>query len=367
MNSKSDKLKRNQRTNLYRYLVYFILLLVVCGVWIGVSYARNEDTAVAEIQGEPISVREFKLFVDKNRASIFRYFQQTYGAENSASFWGTPFGGETPANKLKAKALQEAVTVKQQQIAAKKYGVMKDISYEGFLKSLLKENERRRSALQNRQVIYGPQTYDERGYFEYAFDTMIGGLKATWSQADLNMSEEQLRLYYESVKERQYKNADTLTLEKLSISYSARTSEEMSAQRVQASQRMLAIKKDLDQEANGAEKDQYGKSDRIKLVSEIITLDPNSSNKNLILAPLMMETAYRLKAGQTSDVLEEDGAFLILRCVERKEGGYKSFEVNRDLVKSNYVDSKYEEFVGQMLKTVPYTTNKSIYDSFAIN
>ncbi|TXK84156.1 peptidylprolyl isomerase [Paenibacillus sp. N3.4] len=263
--------------------------------------------------------------------------------------------------------MKEAVTVKQQQITAKKYGVMKDISYEGFLKSLLQENERRRSALQNRQVIYGPKEYDERGYFEYIFDNMVSGLKAKWSQTDLNMPEEQLRLYYESVKDRQYKNTDTITLEKLSISYSGRTPEEMSAQRMLASQSMLAIKKDMDQGSIEEKQDRNRKEDRIKMVSEMITLDPESSGKNLILAPLMMETAFTLKTGQTSEILEEDASFLILRCVERKEGGYKPFEANRDLVRSNYVDSEYAEFVNQQVKSVPYTTNKSVYDSFVIS
>ncbi|TXK84157.1 SurA N-terminal domain-containing protein [Paenibacillus sp. N3.4] len=90
-----QKMKRNHRTNLYRYLGYVILLMVLCGLWIGVSYARNEaDPAVASIEGEPISVREFKHFVDKNRASVYRYFQQTYGAQDSASFWSTPLGNE---------------------------------------------------------------------------------------------------------------------------------------------------------------------------------------------------------------------------------------------------------------------------------
>jgi hypothetical protein len=123
-------------------------------------------TAVT-VDGQAAAVREFEYYLAQERANTFAYFLQHYNDSDSAAFWTTPYGGQTPQNYIKKAALADTVHAVAQQVLGRRYGVASFTSYAAFLKGLAAENARRAQDLAKHVPIYGPEQYTESDYFTY--------------------------------------------------------------------------------------------------------------------------------------------------------------------------------------------------------
>ena len=89
-----------------RLLWGVLLLLVIAFTGAGITKVAlkpGHEQPVAFIDQEPISQKEFAFFLDQQRASVYDYFKQKYGAGDSPSFWTDSFGGEVPLIKRSSK------------------------------------------------------------------------------------------------------------------------------------------------------------------------------------------------------------------------------------------------------------------------
>lgn len=173
----------------------------VQGSDIAVKSTITTNTVIVVIDGEPVDTREFLLFLKQERASVFAYFHQTYGANDSRTFWTSTYGNERPEDRLKQTALKDVVQTTVQQYLARKYGIRSDSSYASFLQALAQENARRQAAIASKQTIYGPLQYNEQSYFSYRFSNMVIQLKQIMGQKLFALSDNNLRAYYEQIKQ----------------------------------------------------------------------------------------------------------------------------------------------------------------------
>jgi len=122
----------------------------------------NGDSVVLHVQGEPVTVAEFKLEMYQNHvAATYSYFYRQYGAQDGRDFWTSRFNGENPLEYVKQQTLAALKERKMQQALFKKYGVRDNINFSQFQEDLASENQRRKEALAANQVIYGPVEYQE--------------------------------------------------------------------------------------------------------------------------------------------------------------------------------------------------------------
>ena len=122
---------------------------------------------VVTVDGQAAAVREFEYYLALERANTFAYFLQHYNDSDSAAFWTTAYGGQTPQDYIKKLALADTVHAVAQQVLGRRYGVASFTSYAAFLKGLAAENARRARALAQHVPIYGPRQYTESDYFTY--------------------------------------------------------------------------------------------------------------------------------------------------------------------------------------------------------
>ncbi|OCT13016.1 hypothetical protein A8709_22110 [Paenibacillus pectinilyticus] len=175
----------SQRSSEMTFLTVLMLIIVICS---GCAARQNHSLAspayetVAYINDSPIDERELQLFMNGVKAQVAAYFKQTYNSDDSPSFWTTSFHGEVPIEKVKQSALEQLKEVKVQQLLAQQYSLVDDLSYSAFLGNWTKENQRRKEALKNNQVIYGPKQYDERGYYNYVFSNLVLKVKASFQE-----------------------------------------------------------------------------------------------------------------------------------------------------------------------------------------
>jgi hypothetical protein len=163
------------------------------------SISPDSMAVVETVDGAALPVREYELFLAQDRAETFAYFQQHYGVGDSATFWTTAHGGQTPTAYLEHAALADATNAVVQQVLATKYGVVSGFTYAGFLEAWQAQNASRAAALAAHQVIYGPTDYSESDYFTYVSDQMSEQLQTTLTgKGVIKPTDAALESYYNS-------------------------------------------------------------------------------------------------------------------------------------------------------------------------
>ncbi len=132
---------------------------------------------VAEIGGLPVALGELQMFVNEVRPAVKEHFEKTYGEADPNSKWHTQFGDETPAGYALTLALEKLRPYKVLQSWCKKEGVAEDFSYKTFVEQWKAENADRRGKKQAGEVIYGPESYTERVYYDYLQDKYESDLR----------------------------------------------------------------------------------------------------------------------------------------------------------------------------------------------
>jgi len=308
---------------------------------------------VARVDGEPISVRLFERRVAANRARAYAHFRQTYGAEDSAGFWTSSYGGETPLAWTKKRALAECVRIKLEQVLAREKGVIEDIGYAAFLENLERENDRRRRALAAGEPIYGPTEYGEDTYFSYLFSNTVIELKRRLGRKELEATEEELKAHYEDVKDELYKQGDRVSIWAVKVPFGAGgASSEDARARIEEMKALAAEAGSLAQLA--------ARSGGEASVGEEV-FDDASARFDWGRRPRMREEAMKLSEGETSRVFEERGAFWVLKCAARERLEHMPFDEVRQNVRARYVDEKYEEIMAGLVASAEIEINRGVY------
>ncbi len=320
---------------------------------------------VAKVNGESIEEKEFFRQLNLERAVTANYFKQKYNAEVNGDFWTRDFGGEVPVQYAKERTLKECIRIKVQQTLAKEQGLIEDITYTAFLKKLTEENKARKDAVKNHQVIYGPEQYDENGYFSHMFSNLLNRLKENLLDSEFKPSDAELREYYEKVKDIYYKKEDTVEFQAISISYGKEGGAFTDAERKEAIERMKEIKARIDK---GESFENIAKSNPDGIKVETKKVNDDSASAYSKSAPQLFEAVRGIGANQVSDVLDEinQRKVEIIKVIKKEDGGYKAYEEFKDSLLLNYSSEKYNELLEKRIKEATIEINEKTYRNLQI-
>ena len=62
------------------------------------------------------------------------------------------------------------------------------------------------------------------------------------------------------------------------------------------------------------------------------------------------ETAMKLSPGQVSNIFELDNSFYIIKCIEKKDQGYISFDKIKNGIQLSLLNQKYNEMIDKLIK-----------------
>lgn len=326
--------------------------------------AAGSSEAIATVDGMPIVMPEFEKAARRNMSGILSYFHEKYGASQTSGFWTSSFGGEVPLAVLKQKALDDAVRMKIRQRIAADEGALGDISYSGFLRGLEQENARRTKAVANHEVIYGPVQYDEDTYFEYVMTNATTAVKRGML-ADLrsHAEEQTLRAFYEQHKQELYQTPGSARVLSLSVSFLNADHEADPAMKEKAAARLREAEAKLKQGATFEEIAlTYADSRAARELSFNLANDRQNARSPVA------QTAARMKAGETSGIVEENGSLYLLKCTEKTEPGsaFSRYEDMRDQVEQDTIDWQYEQRIRQKLAAAEIKINESLYEAWNV-
>jgi hypothetical protein len=182
------------------FLSVFCLFQAGAQIRPAASFGDDDTSTVVQIDGERVSKGEFVWRMNGFRSACFNFFMQKYNASyNGPDFWDHPFNSITPMEWIRRRTLQQLVEDKVKIKIMQQYGVLPGFDYTQFLKAFRDENEKRKILIEQGQVIYGIQQFEESSFYEYVLSNALLETERRMLAVD-PPSEKELRDYYGRVK-----------------------------------------------------------------------------------------------------------------------------------------------------------------------
>lgn len=348
-----------------RVIIYAILIGILFVVPIGVySYQHSQKNqvvkAIAFINGEPISENEFDLFFSRQRANVYSYFHSTYSVSEEDDFWHTSYNGKIPIVTAKELTLEILKKVKLEQQLMKENGILQDATYNTFLMNLETENKRRQEALDNNQVIYGPKQYQENTYYDYLHSNRLIALKEVMGEKIFHASDDKLEVYYHESKDQypDYKKQDYIRTQCIKVPYVQNGKSIMSQ-----NDALSRINEAKEQLKTSSFEDVLKKYNEHQEPVEII-FDHTTARQNIKYESELYMPVSELEVEDISQVIHFNGAYYIIKCVERINGGYQDFNDYEDIIKDRYIEALYAEYVESLMKDATVDIIEKVYNAF---
>lgn len=334
-------------------VVLVLIVVVVTGVVSMMFFLPKTDvddnTVVGSVNGINVCYGELRDEMNRNKAQIVAEFSSKYGADvNDENFWETEFDGVTPIEYLRKISAENIVEYKVLQKKAVEYGVIgkDETSYASFLAQLDEQNNNRSQKAGNSEVIYGAKEYTKDTFYKYLKSIIEIELIAKFADDGvIKYTDKQLKEYFNSIKDREYKNSPIAEYEYFSIEISEDNAEEI------IKQVMNTVKTEKDYIKVIKKKYPLVSVSNISL-NDDTERSLQKENGNLYSAMVDLEKS------EVSPVFTNNNYLCVIKCLSYKDGGYKSFEENKSSIAMQYRQAKYDELMQVFLNNAQVDWNE---------
>lgn len=342
----------------------FLILCISIGITVYIFFQcpKKQYDSVGTINGEPISAKLFYTTLIAQRSHVYSYFHNRYGVDDSDNFWTTNYGGEVPIEIARKNALREITAIMAQQIYAKNAGLVKDISYDSFLIDLKNENARRKDAVRQNKVIYGPVEYSEDNYYNYLFDNLVIKLKSKLEDTELAVSDNELKELYEAQKETSFK-IESVKVCKISVPFETGDENTLTA-RTKAKTTISNIENRL---LHGDTFERLSREYSRNNRTEYQVFNEDSKREDSRKYSGLRNSAFSMHVGEVSNVIETSNSFIIIKCINHSTAGYRKFEDVKNGLSLFLIDKKYKEFVERIIREAVVVIDKKAIESIKCN
>ena len=343
-----------------------VILLFAVGLTPYFSNKEDENRTILTVNQEPVSEAEMLHIMSELRPSVFSYFSRRYGASDGLHFWTTKFNGEVPFEILKQRTIEKLKSIKIQQILMRQHGLVTDISYSGFLRSLEIENNRRRKASMDNVPVYGPIQFETRVYYDYLFSERTEKLKQVLSSAECAVTEGEIRDFYQSHRSDRYAKPVYIEIEKIIL----RSGEDFKGVPKNRTGWMLAMseirRRLLGGETAKSVISDLKSSESMELAYEQHVLDGSDLRRQASLYFEVDAHVKELRVGEISEIIQGEKELSVIRIAESKSDRYRPFEEVQAQIRRDLINSKYEQMIGQLIESAEVDVVEEIESSRAV-
>lgn len=226
-------------------------------------------------------------------------------------------------------------------------------SYEDILKHLNKENKNRKEAKEKGEVIYGPVEYSEKQYYEYLLSEGRAELERLVEGEHKENIEKRSKEFYEENIEN-FKIEDGLKCEIISISFINEDGSVSNEEKKNAKKLADDIKNNFTSE----------KHTSLENVCKN-EMDFNYENKSIDdnYKAEIKSLAMELDINEVSTVIEFNGAYHIIRCLDRYDQGYEEFNLIKDQIYVMEIDRLISELIDKEIKDMNIEVHEEVLKS----
>lgn len=328
------------------------LLVIVVSLLMVIFLSGNKLDLV--IGNEPVTEDEFIQVMNKEKYEVTKYFYREYGAEVNKEFWTSSFDGESPYKMLADNTIDTLLHNRANYEIAKENNYIDDVGYEALLERFERENTDRAEKTKNNEPVYGLQEYPLDLFIEYEKDALQKMYINDQSVQGNDISVEDGMAYYDDNKDKSFTKFDDFELEYVTIRYDVEELDEKEVREFE--QDLITIYKDLDD----------GKTLEQIITDEYEYLQPyfykekvlseEVSGKSRELADIF-ELSKDLKVGESTQVINENEALYLIRCIDRVEYDYLSYDEVKDNIFKSLRESNFEQMIQTKARELEVTSN----------
>lgn len=313
--------------------------------WGGSSRAA-EEAVVLTIDDYPVTVSEFQVFLQNNKALTAGYFKRMYDADYGDDFWTSTYGGENPLHYAKRQTIEDVKKLKVEQIVMKEHGIIEDLSYRAFLKKLAEENDGRQRKIRNNEPVYGPKTYGANEFYSYTQSINYQRLVETLVQQErTSLTDAELKPLYEQVKRDYFHKGFDFDYEKMVAANGTEAVDTLQGLRNSAS----AARGDIGQ-------DQLPAGIRV----ETLHLDMEERSKDDDMARYLHNAFLTMQPGDFTEIIPTDAGAVTYRLVAVRDKGYEAYEQVKAPLIQIYVQKRLEQEIDQRIRDADVQINEEV-------
>lgn len=296
-----------------------ILAAILAGMAMFTGCSGKMDNT-PEISGlslnqETITAEEYGMMAQEYQNYIF--MQYTTDQANAEDFWEQEIDGEIPYLQLADMVLEELKYNYAVKELAVETEVEEDYSYQELMQKMKEENEERAAQVEEQEVVYGLTSFDESSYYKYWYSNLETKAKNAWIQEESQITENDCKTYYEEQKQDEFSYEVGVSILYTEISY---TSEE---EQKEAQYTAVQLQHALETTDNVEEISEYFPDISIQQL-ELNSLDTQEGASGVYTQ--RWQIASSMEKGQVSSPFQSNGAYCLIKCIERTEQGFLEYD-----------------------------------------
>lgn len=234
----------------------------------------------------------------------------------------------------------------------KRYEIIESTDYNDILNGLEQENKRRLKAKENNEIIYGPIQYSPKQYYEYILSNGQAELEFIIEDKFRQEINDKIQLIYEENIE-DFKIEDAVECEIISINFINEDGSVNDLEKEKAKVLLEEIRMNF--EENDFESRENVCKERYEFKYENKSLDENYRTE-------LKEKALELQVGEISEVIEFNGSYHILKCLNRYSQGYEKLDVVKDQIIVDEINSIIDELIKEEKESMRIKLKEEVFD-----
>ena len=303
----------------HKILISGLIILIVILFFTTLILAQERDDleTLLTINEEKITVSEFMLNYDNDKEKAI---------------------GKLIDNRAKLNILKE-------------YKIIENTEYKHILSELKLENKRRKEAKENNKIIYGPVQYSAKQYYEYILSNGQAELEFIIEDKFKEEINNKIKLIYEENKEN-FRIEDAVECEIISINFVDEEGSIHEIEKQKAKELAEKIKANINNDSETFKK-VYKETYEFKYENK--ALDENYRSE-------IKEKALELEVGEVSEVIEFNGSYHILKCLNRYNQGYEDLDKVKDQIFVEEINKIIDELMKKEKENMRIEIREEVLD-----
>ena len=341
-------------------IVCLVATVLTAGIFVAGAFFIKGKFELS-IHEKPISKEEYLYVMNQQIYDVSNELTENRDIQIDEKFWETEIEGTVPYKKLADQTIEQLKYYRAVYETAIEEGYVEYADYEHMIKRMEEENKMRAEKIENGEPVFGLSKFTTELYMEYEMDSFQKRYCENLKNEGMEITEEERVQYYEKNKDALFQKNDDITLDYIKIPY---LSENMTEdQKELLEKELISIYKSMD-----------GSQTLQKLVAENEMLSPYFSHEELLSSEVsskakaigdVLELGYELKIGESTQVVDENGALYLVQCTAKNDYDYFTVDevkdnINKELREQHYnsmIEKKAEdlEVDGDMKKVYDFT------------
>jgi hypothetical protein len=190
---------------------------------------------------------------------------------------------------------------------------------------------------------------------------MVIKLKEVLARDNFSIEEKDLKIFYEKNKNKRYQRQPSVKVNKLSVHHTDNKLNGGLLSKQEAQKLIRELKLKL---AQGINFESF-KNNR-NIFYEIQLFNDSTAAVDEKVHFQLRTVAFALLIGETSPIIEDENGFHIIKCLDNKDGSNIPFDEIKSIVRSDYIEKKYQDMLEKLISDAEININHAVYDSIRV-